>query len=157
MVHGDDKGLRLPPKVATNQVVILPIAKKNMSMVPIKEYIQPLLDTLKSLGIRVHVDDREKISPGFKFNEWEMKGVPIRVEVGPRDMENKHVFVARRDTGEKQSMDLLDAGNKISELLNQIQENMFNQAVKFRKENTFTAINWDDFKFKIDQGGFVKC
>ena len=70
MVHGDDKGLRLPPKVATNQVVILPIAKKNMSMEPIKEYIQPMLDSLKKLGIRVHVDDREKMSPGFKFNEW---------------------------------------------------------------------------------------
>ena len=157
MVHGDNKGLRLPPKVATNQVVILPIAKKNMSMDPIKEYIQPLLDNLKSIGVRVHVDDREKMSPGFKFNEWEMKGVPVRVEVGPRDMENKQVFVARRDTGEKQSMDLENAGQQILELLNQIQQNMFNQALEFINENTFSVSNWDDFKSKINQGGFVKC
>ena len=157
MVHGDDKGLRLPPKVATNQVVILPIAKKNMSMEPIKEYIQPLLDSLKKLGIRVHVDDREKMSPGFKFNEWEMKGVPVRVEVGSRDMENNQVFVARRDTGEKQSFELNEAGNKIADLLDEIQQNMFNQAVKFREENTFEVSDWDEFKSKIDQGGFVKC
>ena len=157
MVHGDDKGLRLPPKVATNQVVILPIAKKNMSMEPIKEYIQPLLDSLKKIGIRVHVDDREKMSPGFKFNEWEMKGVPVRVEVGSRDMENNQVFVARRDTGEKQSFELNEAGNKIADLLDEIQQYMFNQAVKFRQENTFEVSDWDEFKSKIDQGGFVKC
>ncbi len=157
MVHGDDKGLRLPPKVATNQVVILPIAKKNMSMEPIIEYIQPMINKFKELGIRYHIDNREKMSPGFKFNEWEMKGVPIRVEVGARDMENNQVFVARRDTGEKESITLDESGNTIFKLLDEIQENMFNQAVKFREENTFQANNWEDFKSKINQGGFVKC
>ncbi|MBC8198104.1 MAG: proline--tRNA ligase [Candidatus Marinimicrobia bacterium] len=157
MVHGDDKGLRLPPKVATNQVVILPIAKKNMSMEPIIEYIQPMINKFKDLGILYHIDNREKMSPGFKFNEWEMKGVPIRVEVGARDMENNQVFVARRDTGEKESINLDESGNTIFELLDEIQENMFNQAVKFREENTFQVDNWNDFKSKINQGGFVKC
>jgi len=157
MVHGDDKGLRLPPKVATNQVVILPIAKKNMSMEPIIEYIQPMINKFKELGIRYHIDNREKMSPGFKFNEWEMKGVPIRVEVGARDMENNQVFVARRDTGEKESINLDESGNTIFKLLAEIQENMFNQAVKFREENTFQVDNWNDFKSKINQGGFVKC
>jgi prolyl-tRNA synthetase len=157
MVHGDDKGLRLPPKVATNQVVILPIAKKNMSMEPIIEYIQPMINKFKELGIRYHIDNREKMSPGFKFNEWEMKGVPIRVEVGSRDMESSQVFVARRDTGEKQSISLDKSGDEILNLLNEIQDNMFNQALKFREENTFTVDNWDDFKSKINQGGFVKC
>ena len=139
MVHGDDKGLRLPPRLAPIQVVIIPIFKSDKDLENIKQYIKDMKDEFKIKNIRFHIDEREKISPGFKFNEWEMKGVPVRVEVGPRDMENNQVFVARRDTGEKQSMELNDAGNLIDSLLTEIQDNLFNQALQFREKNTFSV------------------
>ncbi|SVB79109.1 uncharacterized protein METZ01_LOCUS231963, partial [marine metagenome] len=97
MVHGDDKGLRLPPKIAPIQMVIIPILKNEDSLAEIRKFVQPLLGGLKNNGVRYHLDDRVRVSPGFKFNEWEMKGVPLRIEVGPRDMKSGSVFVSRRD------------------------------------------------------------
>ena len=97
------------------------------------------------------------MSPGFKFNEWEMKGVPVRIEVGPRDMQNKQIFTARRDTGEKFGIDMDGSTDKIISLLDEIQDNMFNQALAFREENTFIASDYEDFKTKVTNGGFVKC
>jgi len=132
MVHGDDKGLRLPPKVAPVQIVIIPIFKNENSLAEIEKFLEPFLAELGEIGIRFKLDDRQKISPGFKFNEWEMKGVPIRVEVGPRDMESGTVFCARRDTGEKTSYKLESAASTMSQLLDEIQINMFNQALEFR-------------------------
>ena len=157
MVHGDDKGLRLPPKVASIQVVIIPIAQDEETLQSVKKYIQPLISELRGSQIRVHLDDRDKISPGFKFNEWEMKGVPIRIEVGPRDMQNNQIFTARRDTGEKVASDIDGSTNKIISLLNDIQDNMFKQALDFRESNTYIASDYDDFKIKVKNGGFVKC
>ncbi len=157
MVHGDDKGLRLPPKVASIQVVIIPIARDDETLQCVRDYIQPMVSKLRDKNIRVHVDDREKMSPGFKFNEWEMKGVPVRIEVGPRDMQNKQIFTARRDTGEKFGIDMDGSTDKIISLLDEIQDNMFNQALAFREENTFIASDYEDFKTKVTNGGFVKC
>ncbi len=157
MVHGDDKGLRLPPKVAPVQIVIIPIIKNENSLDEIKIFLEPFLAELKEIGIRFKLDDRLKISPGFKFNEWEMKGVPIRVEVGPRDMESGTVFCARRDTSEKTSYKIESAASTMSQLLDEIQINMFNQALEFREKNTFSTNNYEEFKSLIENGGFIRC
>ena len=157
MVHGDDKGLRLPPKVAPVQIIIIPIIKNENSLDEIKNFLEPFLAELKEIGIRFKLDDRPKISPGFKFNEWEMKGVPIRVEVGPRDMESGTVFCARRDTSEKTSYKIESAASTMSQLLDEIQINMFNQALEFREKNTFSTNNYEEFKSLIENGGFIRC
>ena len=157
MVHGDDKGLRLPPKVAPVQIIIIPIIKNENSLAEFKKFLKLFLAELKEIGIRFKLDDRQKISPGFKFNEWEMKGVPIRVEVGPRDMESGTVFCARRDTSEKTSYKIESAASTMSQLLDEIQINMFTQAVEFREKNTFSADNYEKFKSLIENGGFIRC
>jgi len=157
MVHGDDKGLRLPPKIAPVQAVIIPIINNENSLAEIRKFVQPLLDGFKNNGVRYHLDDRVKVSPGYKFNEWEMKGVPIRIEVGPRDMDSGSIFVARRDTGEKKSLEVVLAAENLAELLDEIQSNMFQQAKKFRDENTFTVESFDEFKSILDNGGFIRC
>ena len=157
MVHGDDKGLRLPPKVAPVQIVIIPIIKNENSLEEFEKFLKPFLAELKEIGIRFKLDDRQNISPGFKFNEWEMKGVPIRVEVGPRDMESGTVFCARRDTGEKTPYKIESAAPTMSQLLEEIQKNMFNQAFEFRKKNTFFANSYAEFKNLIEKGGFIRC
>ena len=157
MVHGDDKGLRLPPKVAPVQIVIIPIIKNENSLEEFEKFLKPFLAELKEIGIRFKLDDRQNISPGFKFNEWEMKGVPIRVEVGPRDMESGTVFCARRDTGEKNPYKIESAASTMSQLLEEIQKNMFNQAFEFREKNTFSANSYAEFKNLIEKGGFIRC
>jgi len=156
MAHGDDKGLRLPPKIAPHQVVMVPIAKNENGHLKVREFISPVLDEMRKGGIRIYEDWSDN-SPGFKFNEWEMKGVPIRVEVGPRDMESGTVFCARRDTGEKTSYKLESAASTMSQLLDEIQINMFTQAVEFREKNTFSADNYEEFKSLIENGGFIRC
>ena len=157
MVHGDDKGLRLPPKVAPVQIIIIPIINNEDSLVEIKKFVKPFIKILEKKDIRFQWDDRLKISPGFKFNEWEMKGVPVRVEVGPRDMDGETLFCARRDTGEKQSYNIDSAANDLIQLLDEIQENMYNQALEFREKNTHFAENYNEFKSLIDTGGFIRC
>ena len=157
MVHGDDKGLRIPPKIAPIQIVIIPIIKNQTDLDKINKFLQNILSKLKNNKVRYHVDDRIKVSPGFKFNEWEMKGVPIRVEVGPRDMENDSIVIARRDTGEKQTLKTKDAYGNLIELLNNIQDNMYAQALEFRKKNTFVTTSYDEFKTLINRGGFIQC
>ncbi len=157
MSHGDDKGLRLPPRVAPIQTVILPIVRSNQDDTAVREFLQPVLDGLSARNIRWNLDDRKKVSPGYKFNEWEMKGVPVRVEAGPRDMEKQQVFVARRDTGEKFALDRDTAAEKITALLDEIQQNLYQQALDFRNEHTFSAETWDEFKSIVDKGGFVRC
>jgi len=157
MVHGDDKGLRLPPKIAPIQAVIIPIIKNEGSLTEIRKYLQPLLKCFENQGVRYHFDDRDNISPGFKFNEWEMKGVPLRIEVGPRDIETGTVFVVRRDNGEKKPLSLPLACDSLSSLLDEIQLNMFKQAQKFQKENTFLVKSYDEFKSILKKGGFISC
>ena len=157
MVHGDDKGLRLPPLIAPIQAVIIPIIKNENNLAEIHKFLQPLLYGFENNGVRYHLDDRIKVSPGFKFNEWEMKGVPVRLEVGPRDMETGSVIIARRDTGEKKSLKIAIVADSLVELLGEIQLNMFQQAQKFRDENTFTVETYDEFKSIIENGGFIRC
>jgi prolyl-tRNA synthetase len=157
MAHGDDKGLRLPPAIAPIQVVVIPITRSDDDGELINSYLDPLVKSLKQNGIRVHIDDRKKMSPGFKFNEWEMKGVPVRLEVGPRDMKQNSVFLARRDTSEKFGVEIAEASSKIINLLDEIQNNLFDQALAFREKNTFSVNTYDEFKTIVEKGGFIRC
>ena len=157
MTHGDDKGLRLPPKIAPYQVVVVPIFKDKEGQKIFNKYLESVLLELRNAGVRIHEDWR-KGSPGFKFNEWEMKGVPIRLEVGPKDIEKQQVVIARRDTGEKQFVKKEDIVNLIPNLLDSIQNNLFEQAKQFRLNNTHTVSTYADFKEVIkNKGGFIRC
>ena len=157
MVHGDDKGLRLPPNIAPIQVVIIPVINKDYKEDEFNNYTKELISNLKSKGIRYHIDNREQYSVGYKFNEWEMKGVPLRIEIGPRDIQNNQIVMARRDNNEKDNILISDSFSKIESYLEQIQNNLFNQAKQFMEENTFTVSNYDEFKNQIADGGFIKC
>ena len=156
MVHGDDKGLRLPPKVAPTQIVIVPIKHKDSKVDEILNYIKNLEKELKENNVRFYVDMREKLSPGHKFNEWEMKGVPIRIEVGPRDIANGELVVCRRDYNTKQTINIKQSSKILIQLLDDIQNNLFNQAKDFMDQNTTHASTWGEFKTNIDNG-FVIC
>ena len=157
MVHGDDKGLKLPPNIAPIQVVIIPVINKNYNADQFNQYTEKLISALESDNIRYYIDTREQYSAGYKFNEWEMKGVPLRVEIGPRDMENNEVVIARRDSGEKETISIDNTAQTIESYLVDIQNNLFNQAKLFRDNNTYTISNYDDFKKQINEGGFVQC
>ena len=157
MVHGDDKGLRLPPKVAPIQIVIVPIFKSDEDKNKIISYIQPLIDDLEKLNIRFLFDDRTKVSPGFKFNEWEMKGVPIRIEVGLRDMADDIIIYSRRDKDGKITLPISNSASSLNTTLDDIQNSLFTQAKQFQNENTHIAESYSDFKSIIDNGGFVIC
>ena len=157
MTHGDDKGLRLPPKIAPYQVVVVPIFRDAETKKRLIKYLAPILSSLVDKGVRIHEDWRNE-SPGFKFNEWEMKGVPIRLEVGPKDLEKLQVVIARRDTGEKQFIKKEVIVEVIPNLLDLIQKNLFEQAKIFRSENTHSVTSYDEFKDTIkNKGGFVLC
>ena len=157
MTHGDDKGLRIPPKIAPYQVVVIPIFRDEEGEKTVSEYISPVLDELRDQGVRIHEDWR-KGSPGFKFNEWAMKGAPLRLEVGPKDVESGNVVLARRDNGEKQVLKKEDLANQVPILLDAIQVNMLEQAKAFRESNTCTVSTYDEFKdVIISKGGFVRC
>lgn len=156
MAHGDDKGLRLPPKVAPHQVVVIPIFRNDEQKKIVEEYLNPILDTLKNNSVRTNVDWRDE-SPGFKFNDWEMKGVPIRMEVGPRDIENKQIVLVRRDTGEKSTVQVNAIADKVSQMLDDIHNNLFAQAKEFMNNNTHKIDSYDEFKKIIKDGGFIRC
>ncbi len=157
MTHGDDKGLRLPPKIAPYQVVVIPIFRDDEGKKAVSDYITPVLADLRDQGVRIHEDWR-KGSPGFKFNEWEMKGVPLRLEVGPKDVENGNAVLARRDNGDKQVLKKEDLSNQIPAILDTIQDNMLTQAKAFRDANTHTVSSYDDFKEIVaGEGGFIRC
>lgn len=157
MTHGDDKGLRLPPRIAPVQVVVIPIGRKDDQKEMVKEYLAPILEELKNLGVRVYVDWRDE-SPGFKFNDWEMKGVPLRLEAGPRDVENGKAVLARRDTSEKNIVGKDELATLIPRLLDEIQAGLFEQAKAHRAENTHTVSSYDEFKDIVaNKGGFIRC
>ncbi|MEY2707773.1 MAG: hypothetical protein RIQ91_403 [Bacteroidota bacterium] len=145
MAHSDDEGLVLPPKLAPIHVVIVPVYRSEEDLDKIKQAMQPLTAKLKLSGLTVKFDDRDTYKPGFKFAEWELKGVPVRLAVGMRDLESQTVEVARRDTKEKfvVAMDSLEA--KILALMNEIQDNLFNRAAAYRTEKTFEVNQWDEF------------
>ncbi len=156
MAHGDDKGLRLPPKVAPHQVVVIPIFRNDEQKKIIEGCLNPILDTLKNNSVRTNVDWREE-SPGFKFNDWEMKGVPIRMEIGPRDVENKQVVLVRRDTGEKEFVNIDSIAENILQMLDDIHNNLFMQAKDFMNNNTHKIDSYEEFKKIIKDGGFLRC
>ncbi len=154
MVHGDNSGLKLPPKVAPTQVMIIPIQQKKEGVL---DKANELLDTLKKAGVRVDIDDTDK-TPGFKFSEQEMRGVPMRIEIGPKDIENGKCVVVRRDNGEKIDVALSDIESKVKELLVTIQKDMFEAAKAHRDAHTYVAVTMDEFeKAFTEKSGFVKA
>jgi len=156
MAHSDDNGLVLPPKLAPTQVVIVPIYKNNEQLALISETANKIKIALQNKGISVKYDDRDTFKPGWKFSEYEFKGVPVRIAIGPRDLENGTVEVARRDTLEKAIYQVTDIENKIVNLLEMIQKNLYHKAFAFREENTFKADTWEEFVDIIEnKGGFV--
>ncbi len=157
MAHGDDKGLRLPPKLAPIQVVLVPIYYGDDERQGVLAKAAELAADL-SQEFRVKVDDRENYKPGWKFNEWEMKGVPLRIELGPRDLAANHVMVARRDKGpkEKQAIGMDGLKEAVRSLLADIQQSMFQDALKFREDNSHMIDTYDELKTVLDeQGGFL--
>jgi len=158
MAHSDDDGLILPPRIAPLQVVIVPIYKGDEQKEKIGAKANEIMAQLKALGIRVKYDDNENARPGWKFAEYELKGVPVRLAIGARDLENNLVEVARRDTKEKQSVSLENVIEHIKNLLEEIQQNLFNKAKTYREEHTTKADTWEDFEKLLDEkGGFISA
>ncbi len=156
MGHADNNGLILPPKLAPIQVVIIPIYKKEEQLSALSETALKIKKDLVSKGISVKYDDSDNNKPGWKFAEYELKGVPVRLAIGPRDLENHTIEVVRRDTLEKKVIPIEMVSDYIPELLEEIQKNIYNKALNFRKENTFFVDNWDEFKRILDDtGGFI--
>ena len=157
MTHSDDNGLVLPPNLAPTQVVIVPIFKKQEQLDELMAKLNPLADELKKLGIRVQVDASDKATPGFKFAEYELKGVPLRIAMGGRDLENGTVELARRDTLTKETVAFDGIVETIQNLLKEIQDNIYQKALNFRIENTREVDTWEDFKEEIKKPGFLLC
>jgi prolyl-tRNA synthetase len=158
MAHSDDEGLILPPKIAPIQVVIIPIFKDDEQKVRIDEKAKDFVQQFKALGIRVKYDDSYYARPGWKFAEYEMKGVPVRIAIGVRDLEKNVVEVARRDNKTKMQVNTDGLATTISVLLNDIQLNIFNKAKSFRDENIYKADNWEDFEKLLNgKGGFISA
>lgn len=156
MGHGDNNGLVLPPKLAPIQVVIVPIYKKAEQLPALSEVANKIKKDLESKGISVKYDDRDNNTPGWKFADYELKGVPVRVALGPRDLENGTLEIARRDTLTKQVIPVGTASEFIQKLLDEIQLNIYNKALNYRKENTFYVDKWDEFLKIVDgSGGFI--
>jgi prolyl-tRNA synthetase len=158
MAHSDDDGLILPPKLAPIHVVIVPIFRSEEDLEKITTKVNEISAALRKQGYTLKFDNRDTHKPGFKFAEWELKGVPVRLAIGPRDLENGTVEVARRDTKEKQVMKMDDIAVSIPKLLDDIQENIYNKALSFRKEKTTEVNSYDEFKKVLDEkGGFVSA
>ncbi|PID57884.1 proline--tRNA ligase [candidate division KSB3 bacterium] len=157
MMHGDDKGLKLPPKLAPHQLVIVPIYYSAEERQLVMEKVDEISAELKQ-DVRVKIDDRDNYKPGWKFHEWEMKGVPLRMEIGPRDVAANHVVIARRDKGpkEKSSVSIDGIGATVKALLDDIQQSMFDAALAFREEHSHRIDSYDEFKTAIEEkGGFL--
>ncbi len=158
MSHSDDNGLVLPPKLAPIQVVIVPVFKTAEQLALISETVIPIKKALESKGVSVKFDDRDTHKPGWKFAEYEFKGVPVRLTIGSRDIEQGTVEVARRDTLEKETLQIMDIDNKIIHLLDQIQSNLYQRAYAFRENNTYRVDTWEEFKTTLDTtGGFISA
>ncbi len=154
MTHSDDNGLVLPPKLAPTQVVIVPIWRSDQQRAEVLEAAGKIKSVLQ--GVSVEIDDRDNVSPGWKFNDHEVKGVPVRLEIGPKDIQNSQVVAVRRDTGEKSTTPMSAAGEVIPKLLSQIQAALFNRAKALLDDNSYPVETYDDLKSKVDQpGGFL--
>ncbi len=155
MTHSDDHGLVLPPKLAPVHVAIVPIAKNGEQLEAVRAHMAPVIADLRARGITVKFDDDDTKKPGWKFAEYEFKGYPVRIAIGPRDMENGTVEVARRDTLEKQVMQLTGLAEKIEHLLQAIQDNLYQKARAMREERTRAVDSYEEFKVAIEEGGFL--
>ena len=156
MAHSDDDGLVLPPKLAPIHVVIVPIFRSEEELTKVSAKVEEIASSLRKQGYTVKFDNRDNLKPGFKFAEWELKGVPVRIAIGPRDLENGTVEVARRDTKEKQVMKMDDVAMAIPKLLDDIQSNIYQKALRFRSEKTTHVDSYEEFKKVLDEkGGFV--
>lgn len=155
MSHSDDNGLVLPPKLAPIQVVIVPIYKNMEQLSAISEKIEPLVKTLRDRGVSVKYDDSDNKKPGWKFAEYELKGMPVRLAMGGRDLENNTIEVMRRDTLQKETHSFDGIAEYVITLLDDIQQNIFNKALDYRSEHTYIVDTYEDFKEKLDEGGFV--
>ena len=158
MAHSDDNGLVLPPRLAPIQVAIVPVFKNQEQLDLISKVVLPVKKALESKGVLVKYDDRDTHKPGWKFAEYEFKGVPLRITIGPRDIENNTVEIARRETLEKETFLITDIEEKVVHLLDKIQKNLYDRALSFREQNTFTVNTWDEFVDTIEKkGGFISA
>jgi prolyl-tRNA synthetase len=158
MTHSDDHGLVLPPRLAPTQVVIVPIVRKNTDSSVVTDEAESIRKELAARGVRVRLDARDDQRPGWKFTEYEVQGVPIRIAIGPRDVEGGTVEIARRDTSEKQSASRAGLADTVADLLDEIQKNLFDRSMKFRQEHTTRVDSYDDFKEVLDtKGGFIEA
>jgi len=158
MVHGDDKGLVIPPRVAPIQVVIIPIYHSDEEKEKILATCRDIIMLLTAKNIRVHLDDRDQVTPGFKFNDWEMKGIPIRIELGPKDLENQNFILVRRDNGQKKEVSLNQEFSVDTEIeLDNIHNDMFANAKKILDERTATLETYDEFKSELEKGMLIKA
>jgi len=155
MTHSDDQGLILPPRLAPTQCIIIPIYRKDTDRERVLEAVSRVRIELEVAGVRVDVDAREEYRPGWKYNEYEVKGVPVRLVIGPRDVENHQIEVARRDQGGKETVSLDGIGDHVTSLLDQIQRGLFSKALNHREQNTRSVDSYDEFKETIEEGGFV--
>jgi len=157
MTHGDDKGLILPPKIAPIQVVIIPIYYTNDDKDSVIQKAHQIKDDLSKIDLRVHLDDREQLTPGFKFNDWEMKGIPIRIEIGPKDIAKKQVVLVRRHNRTKTSLNMDSLTEEISSELKNIQKEMFDAAKKILDERIVRVSEYQQFKEQLDNGKMIDC
>lgn len=157
MTHSDDNGLVLPPKIAPLQVVIVPIYKGQDQLAEISKKIKPVVEKLTAMGISVKYDDADNKRPGFKFADYELKGVPVRLVMGGRDLENNTIEIMRRDTLEKENVSFDGIVARVKKLLDDIQENIYNKAKTYRDAHIYECDNYDEFKERIKDGGFFLC
>ena len=157
MTHSDDEGLVLPPNLAPIQVVVVPIYKGEKQLNQIKEEIQPIIKDLQNQGLSVKFDDRDTHKPGWKFAEYELKGVPIRLAVGKRDLENKTIELARRDTKTKETISINELATKVPKLLQDIQKSMYHKAKEYRDQQIKEVNSWEEFLVEIEKGGFLSA
>jgi prolyl-tRNA synthetase len=158
MAHSDDNGLILPPKMAPIQVVIIPIYKSEAELAQVSEKANQIKKVLEAKNISVQYDNRDTQKPGWKFAEYELKGVPVRIAIGPKDLANKTIEIARRDTLEKKTYPDDQVEIIVEQMLEDIQNNLYKKALKFRNENTFKVDTYEDFKRILEEkGGFISA
>ena len=156
MVHGDDKGLVLPPRVAPIQVIIIPIYYSDEDKEKIQKVSKDIEEKLRDVKIRVQVDNREQLTPGFKFNDWEMKGIPLRIEIGPKDLEKNQVTFARRHNRQKDDQEITGLVDRVISELDEIHNDMFSDAKKILEDRTIEVNNYDEFKSELEKGRLSK-
>lgn len=157
MSHSDNNGLVLPPRLAPTQLVIVPIYRGQEELDALRPVAEKLMNELRDHGVRVRFDDRDTRKPGWKFNQYELQGVPLRIALGKRDLENGTVELARRDTLEKSSIPLEEVAGTVNDLLGQIQQSLFEKALRFQKANTHRVDSWEEFVERIEEGGFLSA